>query len=180
MRKIFLLPGVLLAAALLVGGCPLANVKDKFPPRKPTQTVTGPPADFVLPTGTKTIDCGQSGQCQILDINGESIARIGNMMAPFSGFADPSLTYEADTHTLWMSYSWLSVKHETVDNKPVMDFVVQTHLAKSTDSGKNFEFVKQINDNTKASAAMSGQGGWMSHEVSTIVKAGDQWQLLWI
>lgn len=136
------------------------------------------------PNGVSKTDCGKPRECQEFSIDGDPLALLPNKsLAPFRGYADPSLRYNVDTGELWMSYSWLSVGFQKSwsKKKPVIDFIVTNHLAKSTDRGQSFKFVKKLNSNFEATHANTGEKGWMTHEVSAIGRnARGNWEAMWI
>jgi hypothetical protein len=99
----------------------------------------------------------------------------------FRGYGDPSLEFDQSTNTLWLSYSWLNILIDDVGPPVSFDLGVATHLAKSIDGGKTFNFVRSVNQPQMESHPDTGGQGWSIHEVSTIAKQPDgEWQLLWL
>ena len=82
------------------------------------------------------------------------------------GIYDPSIAYTPDGKVGWLAYS--SVKG---DYKPIGQYV-HTHLARSTDGGAHWEFVKELNTSTNGTLAMPDgkllSGVWR-YEVPTLV-----------
>ena len=131
----------------------------------------------------KQIDCGLPNRCQELVIDNDPEARLPNgALAPFRGWADPSLRYAPATGELWLAYSWLDTAVKPrLGRKPLIDFRVRTHLAKSVDQGRSFSMVKEINTNTSGRHNSNGARGWLSHEVAALSRrAASDWQLMWM
>ena len=87
-----------------------------------------------------------------------------------NGQGDPSLEYGPDG-TGWLTYTSVDVKNS----------VLITHLAKSTDKGKTWKFVKVINQ--PFPDIVNGiKGNWV-HETTSIVydpdDAGKEWKIFW-
>lgn len=82
------------------------------------------------------------------------------------GIYDPSVAYTPDGKVGWLAYS--SVKG---DYKPIGQYV-HTHLARSTDGGANWDFVKVLNTSTNGTLVMPDgkqlPGVWR-YEVPTLV-----------
>ena len=100
------------------------------------------------------------------------IIRITGETAP-NGIYDPSLEYDP-TGTGWMAYSSVEAPK-----------YVHTHLAKTTDHGKTWEYVSTINnavDGTITTDKGIIEGVWR-HEVPTLVHdqkdPGREWKLFW-
>ncbi len=90
-------------------------------------------------------------------------------------FASVQASLERDTDgTLWLSYSWL--EEDTLPGNPEQLHAVATHLARSTDGGASFEFVRAVN----AAAPSPGNVGLVMHEVSTLARTPDGWEDLWL
>jgi hypothetical protein len=119
-----------------------------------------------------TFHCADDSTCPELGILGDPAASDA-----FRGYGDPSLEYDADTGTLWLTYSWLNVMPGGVG--PPIDNGVHTHLARSDDNGLTFRFVRGVNPVESEPDPVTGLTGWSTYEVPTIVKdAQRQWQLL--
>ena len=124
----------------------------------------------------ETYHCYFDSRCPEIVISGDDISTDA-----FRGFADPSLEFDSSTNTLWMSYSWLNVIVSNSASPVIYDLVVRTHLAKSTDNGNSFSFVREINIPSPENHPDSGIEGLSVHEVSSLVKQSDvQWQLTWL
>ena len=87
-----------------------------------------------------------------------------------NGRGDPSLEYGPDG-TGWLTYTSVDVKNS----------VLITHLAKSTDKGKTWKFVKVINQ--PSPDTVDGKKGNWVHETTTIVydsdDTGKEWKIFW-
>ena len=128
--------------------------------------------------GVPTFHCAMDDSCPEILIDGDPHATIGAAPSPFRGYGDPSLEYDPDTETLWLSYSWLDV----LVHEGNINFAVRTHLAQSTDSGDSFQFVRAVNETTLATHPAPGndEPGWVLHEVSTLVRDEGGWSILWL
>jgi hypothetical protein len=97
-----------------------------------------------------------------------------------SGIYDPSAAYTADGSIGWLAYSSV-----TGDFKPVGPFV-NTHLARSTDGGAHWQFVKALNTAAFATLVTADSktlsGAWR-YEVPSLVHdpadpdAGTRWKI---
>lgn len=87
-----------------------------------------------------------------------------------NGKGDPSIEYSPDG-TGWLTYTSVDVKNS----------VLITHLAKSTDKGKTWKFVKIIN-HPLPDMVDGIKGNWV-HETTSIVydpdDAGKEWKIFW-
>jgi hypothetical protein len=125
--------------------------------------------------------CTLDSTCPEITVVGDPHATIGANPAPFRGYGDPSLEYDPDSDTLWMSYSWLDTLVTNPGPSQEIDFGVRTHLAQSLDGGASFNFVEATNNATALNHPDTSASGWASHEVSTIVREGpNDWQTLWL
>jgi hypothetical protein len=114
-------------------------------------------------------------------VNGDPYATIGGNPSPFRGYGDPSLERDPLTGTLWLSYSWLNVLVTNPGPSQLIDFGVETHLARSDDGGESFDFVEAVNQMSPVTHPDSSAEGWESHEVSTLVNEGaGAWQMMWL
>ncbi len=141
-------------------------------------TGTGEEFERLMPLtdGTPTFYCTWSPSCPEITITGDPPSAF-----PFRGYGDPSIEYDPDTGELWMSYSWLDVNVTSPGPPPVIDFGVRTHLAKSTDGGATWAFVREVNDTQLISHPDTSEQGWLIHEVSTLARrASGDWELLWL
>ena len=87
-----------------------------------------------------------------------------------NGRGDPSMEYGPDG-TGWLTYTSVDVKNS----------VLITHLAKSTDKGKTWKFIKVINQ--PSPDIINGvKGNWV-HETTSIVydpdDTGKEWKIFW-
>ena len=112
--------------------------------------------------------CALDEACPEVMIEGDPFATLNSNPAPFRGYGDPSLEYDTDTDTLWLSYSWLSVLVTSGDGAPLIDFGVETHLARSDDNGQSFQFVRKVNETYQTQN--NNQPVWVTDEVSVVVK----------
>jgi hypothetical protein len=89
-----------------------------------------------------------------------------------NGIYDPSVAYSADGSTGWLAYSSVTGKGVLINGKVVLGEYVSTHLARTTDSGATWSFVKALNVSADATCVLSdGQeikGVWR-YEVSSLV-----------
>ena len=134
--------------------------------------VIEPPVQTVEPV---KFFCKKDSSCPEVLVAGDNFATDA-----FRGYADPSVEFDSSTGIVWMSYSWLNVLISDPGPPLEFDLGVRTHLAKSTDGGKTFNFVREVNTPQIEMHPDTGVQGWSIHEVSTLVKQGDGlWQLLW-
>ena len=98
------------------------------------------------------------------DVRYRKLVPAGERLA--NGIYDPSIAYTPDDRTGWLAYSSV-----TGGFKPIGEFV-HTHLARSTDSGASWEFVKVLNASTNGVLTLPGgqslPGVWR-YEVPTLV-----------
>lgn len=132
-----------------------------------------PGADTVL-----TVDCvpGAPG-CAELVIAGDAPYVLPNgTTSPFGGFADPSLRKDPASPTIWMVYSWPHYRFANGRQVPS----VETHLARSSDSGATWTFVKSLWPGTPATnPAGTGGTGELSHEAPNILPVVDGSAVIW-
>ena len=134
--------------------------------------VIEPPVQTVEPV---KFFCKKDSSCPEVLVAGDNFATDA-----FRGYADPSVEFDSSTGIVWMSYSWLNVLISDPGPPLEFDLGVRTHLAKSTDGGKTFNFVREVNTPQIETHPDTGVQGWSIHEVSTLVKQVDGvWQLLW-
>jgi len=129
-------------------------------------------------TPTLRLDCIASNpQCQALKIAGDDAYRFpDNSASPFSGFADPSIRKDPLSDTLWLSYSWPNYHIDQSQRTPGVDI----HLAKSTDGGLSWSFVKSLWPSTAlANPADPSQQGYLENEVSNLLPVPDGSQVTW-
>lgn len=142
---------------------------------------TSPPTVVVPPPVNDAPDpvvfrCRKDSSCPEIFIAGDPHADFDGAPQPFRGYGDPSLELDPQTGVLWLSYSWLDLATE-----PGPDLLVRTHLARSTDNGTSFEFVRAVNSTELINHPDNNQEGWLIHEVSTMALQPDgQWQILWL
>ncbi len=113
------------------------------------------------------------------------------------GVFDPALEYNEDGSIGWMVYSALEQPPEKV-NRPFPKYI-HTHLAKTLDNGKTWEFIKCLNESKEDTVVIEDsidprvvkmakinngriKGTWR-HEVATLVHdpddPGKEWKLFW-
>ena len=113
------------------------------------------------------------------------------------GVFDPAIEYNEDGSVGWMVYSALEQPPEKV-NRPFPKYI-HTHLAKTTDNGKTWKFVKRLTESKEDAVTIKNAidprivriakinggkitGTWR-HEVSTLVHdpddPGKEWKLFW-
>jgi hypothetical protein len=134
--------GILFASlALLL----LVRVTDG-PRRRESRQIPAPaapqglPPDPVVPT--ETVDCTASQPCPELVIAGDAPARLRDgRESPAHGYADPSLRRDPSSGTIWLAYSW---PHLDSAPRSASGVVVDNHLARSTDGGKSWNFVREL------------------------------------
>ncbi|NND65349.1 MAG: hypothetical protein HKM24_05225 [Gammaproteobacteria bacterium] len=105
----------------------------------------------------------------------EKIKIIGD--APRSGIFDPSIEYDTD------GIGWLAYSAVFGDQAPFGPYV-ETHLAKSLDNGKSWQYVGKINESSEGTFKQSDgsvvEGNW-NYEVSTLVydpeDTGKEWKI---
>jgi hypothetical protein len=145
-------------------------------PSTPTIPKGNPPP----PTGPATFHCSKDATCPEILIAGDPHSELNMLPDPFRGYGDPSLEYDPDTGTLWLTYSWLNIEISDPGPPVVFDLGVRTHLAKSDDNGASFTFVRSVNDVAMEAHPDTGVMGWSVHEVSTLVQEpSGSWQILW-
>ena len=166
---ISVLAGVLVGAGTADGGVSAAT-------STPGTAAAAPAAGEVI-----TFHCAFDSTCPEVMVSGDPYATLGGGPAPYRGYGDPSLEFDPDTGDLWLSYSWLDVLVSEPGPPPVADFGVRTHLARSSDGGQTFTFVRAVNQTSPITHPDSGASGWTIHEVSTIAREGPgAWQSLWL
>lgn len=111
----------------------------------------------------------------------EKITIIGE--ASTRGVADPSVEYNKDGSVGWLAYS--SIETPASESKSAFSHFIHTHLAKSTDHGKTWEFVARVNTSNVDSVVLKGKtvkGVW-DNEVCSLVydpdDEGREWKLFW-
>ena len=125
--------------------------------------------------------CSLDDSCPELIVQGDPHARLNGAPNPYRGYGDPSLEYDPDSGTLWLTYSWLSLLIDDQTPEPSVGLGVRTHLARSDDGGRSFQYVRMLNDAPELTHPDSGQAGWQINEVSTLVRQPDDlWQVLWL
>lgn len=145
--------------------------------------LTGTGTEFealVAESANVTFHCTWSAACPEITIAGDPPATLGGGPAPFRGYGDPSMEYDPATGDIWMAYSWLDVMVTSPGPPPVLDFGVRTHLAKSTDDGQTWTFVREINDTSLITHPDTAASGFLIHEVPTIAKTASGWEALWL
>lgn len=104
-------------------------------------------------------------------------------LSEFRGFADPCVRLDHDGKTLWLLYSWPHARH--MGGGP-FDYAVgvETHLARSLDKGRTWEFVKTLWPKTPARYPVGvlrmKQDGFISHEVPNFVPCEIDGKKSWV
>ena len=100
------------------------------------------------------------------------------------GVYDPAIEYNRDGSVGWLVYSALESPDDRRNLLPVPK-TIATHLAKSTDNGKTWEFISELNPSAEATVTINGKtikGVWWN-EVPTLVHdpddPGREWKLFW-
>ena len=101
------------------------------------------------------------------------------------GIYDPSVEYNKDGSIGWLVYSALESPEDSKKLLLPISKTVATHLAKSTDNGKTWQFITELNSSTEAAVPLNGKtisGVWWN-EVPTLVHdpddSGREWKLFW-
>lgn len=130
----------------------------------PADPPPGPPPPPVPPT---VKDCVGAG-CPSVVVPGDPYQQNPD----FFGYADPSVRKDPTSDAIWLSYSF--PHYASVGGVPVPS--VSIHLARSTDGGRSWSFVKQLFDPVPmANPANPGQQGLLDHEtinLAPVVRGG--------
>ncbi len=130
------------------------------------------------PSSPLTVDVvpGTPG-CSELAIKGDAPYRLPNgRPSPFSGYADPSLRKDPLSNTLWLAYSWPNQHLAKGSHSPGVDI----HLAKSTDGGDSWTFVKNLWPSTPlANPAQPAQHGYLDNETANLLPVSDGNTVTW-
>lgn len=138
---------------------------------------SGTPADAGGDAGVSvpSFHCAPGPSCPELVIEGD--APTTWPAHPFHGLGDPSL--EAHGGAVWLSYSWLDTSVTPPGDR--VDFRVATHLARSDDGGRTFRFVRAVNvPDRRLHWDDATRDGFLEHEVSTLVRRADDFELVWL
>jgi len=121
------------------------------------------------PPETQVFDCtANTPDCPSIEIAGDERPDAVEGITTFRGYADPSLRTDPVTGELWLSYT-------KVENQAGLF----THLAKSSDGGNSWEFVRTIN--APEFVVFEGDNYKSSYEVSTFTpSANGSWYYTWI
>jgi hypothetical protein len=88
------------------------------------------------------------------------------------GIYDPSVSYTPDGSVGWMAYSSVTGNGNLINGKVSLGEYVSTHLARTTDGGASWTFIKALNKSTDGTCEMADgkklQGVWR-YEVSSLV-----------
>ncbi|MCA9735413.1 MAG: exo-alpha-sialidase [Deferribacteres bacterium] len=139
-------------------------------------SATNPPSDDKF--DPLTIDCVPGNpNCAELSIQGDAYYRFPNGdPSPFSGFADPTIRKDPVSGDLWLAYSWPHYKFS--GNTPVPS--VDIHLAKSTDGGNSFVFMKTLWEKTAMVNPGNGtQQGFLDHETANLLPVEENGSVTW-
>ncbi len=77
------------------------------------------------------------------------------------GVYDPAIEYNQDGSVGWLVYSALESPNDSRKLLPIPK-TIATHLAKSTDNGKTWKFVSELNPSTEATVTLNH-----SHPISS-------------
>lgn len=135
------------------------------------------------------LDCGLV-DCPELEITDDPIDRaclfyegIGySDPCEVRGTFDPSIWQDAESGTLWMSYTWADLFFPVENDFELFSANYETHLARSDDAGVTWHYVATINSSldTLYDHPVNGPG-IIAHEVSDLVQNPDgSWTLLWL
>ena len=120
----------------------------------------------------------------VISVKGDPPSKYGDgRLAEFRGFADPCARLDHDGKTIWLLYSWPHVRH--MGGGP-FDYAVgvETHLARSIDKGRTWEFVKALWPKTPARYPVGmlriKQDGFISHEVPNFVPCAIDGKKSWV
>jgi len=87
------------------------------------------------------------------------------------GIYDPSIAYAPDGRTGWLAYSSVTGTGNLVRGRLALGQYVHTHLARTTDGGAHWEFVKVLNPSADGTLTMTDgtqlSGAWR-YEVSSL------------
>jgi hypothetical protein len=173
-KKTFLAPFLVLVLAMLACGrgttpSPAGQTEAPAAASAPTEQANTP---------ALRLDCiPASGPCRELKVAGDASYRFpDNSASPFSGYADPSIRKDPQSNTLWLSYSWPNYHLGSVQHTPSID----THLAKSTDGGSTWTFVKSLWPSTPlTNPADPTQKGYLESEVSNLLPVLEGGRVTW-
>lgn len=119
------------------------------------------------PRKPMSFHCAKDETCPAVTIDGDAMSTDG-----FRGLGDPSLERAADG-TLWLSYSWLD--HAPLGTATLR--AARTHLAKSSDGGATWTYVRTLNTAEPA----IGVDALVVHQVSSIAQRADgTWHSAWL
>lgn len=146
-----------------------------FACRKEYLPNTGPHGDdTVVPV---VLDC-VPGAPNVEEIiaSGDPYATTPPGYIDFYGYADPSMRKDPDQDALWLAYSWPHYKLINSNYIPS----VEIHLAKSTNAGDNWTFVKTLwEPDPMANPADPGQQGHLDHETANLLPVKDGGTTIW-
>jgi hypothetical protein len=110
-----------------------------------------------------TVDCTAAGPCREIAIAGDAAATIAGRPSPARGFADPSIRRDPALPVIWMAYSWPHT--ELLAGATVT--TVDSHLARSDDSGVTWRFIRPLWRAERASDE-TGAAGLLNSETVTL------------
>lgn len=130
--------------------------------------------NIVLPDDspqTITLDC-VSTNCQELIVSGDPYQNNPD----FFGYADPSIRKDPISGTLWLAYSFPHYK--MIGSTPVPSVAI--HLAKSSDQGNNWTFVKNLFEPIPMNnPANISQEGFLDHETVNLIPISYSGEEFW-
>lgn len=122
-------------------------------------------------TETINIDC--SGSCTEFIVPGDPY----QSNPDFYGYADPSIRKDRATNVTWLAYSFPHYKMS--GSQPVPS--VEIHLAKSTDDGVNWSFVKKLFEPVAINnPADTIQPGFLDHETINLLHVNRSSENFWL
>ena len=84
----------------------------------------------------------------------------------FSGYADPTIRQDPLTGTLWMAYSWTHVISSAGASGT---YVVDIHMADSTDGGKTWNYAGPLYTSEQVTNPVTGEINYTAHEVMNLL-----------
>ncbi|GAB4336129.1 MAG: hypothetical protein OHK0038_14260 [Flammeovirgaceae bacterium] len=124
-------------------------------------------------TVTQNIDCIGENGCTEFIVPNDSY----DSNPSFYGYADPSIRKELNSNTLWLAYSYPHMKVIGENNVPS----VEIHLAKSSDNGMNWQFVKKLFEPIAINnPANPNQSGFLDHETLNLLPINKDNENFWL
>ena len=122
-------------------------------------------------TQTVLFDCPDT-VCEELLVTGDPY----QVNPDFYGYADPSIRKDPESNEIWLSYSFPHYK--MLDGSPVPS--VSIHLAKSTNGGTVWNFVKKLFEPVEmVNPAEPAQEGFLDHETINLIPVRQDTETFW-